>query len=132
MSVGAVDRDCKGRADVPHPGFGQPANAVNENCDRDALDRVQVDRRTLRDWIGTGFEDDLAGKPANSCRARRNKRASKTRDRCIPRQHDDGAPTDLSYFAPPDFPAGRGCDHEAATARRNDARSPHSSGSSEG
>jgi len=131
-SVGAVDRDLEGRTDVPHTGFGQPAQPAHEDCDRDALDRVQVDRRTPRDGIVNGFEDNLAGEPSDRCCAGSDERASEPWDRAVTGQHDDGASTDLHQLAPPHLPPGRKCDHEAAAARRNDARSPHSSGSSAG
>src|SRR5687768_9457220 len=41
-SVRAVDRDGEGCADLPHARVGQPSEPLNEDCNRDALDRVHV------------------------------------------------------------------------------------------
>jgi len=67
-----VDRYLEGRADLTHPGVGQPAEPVDQNRDRDAFDRVQVDRRPPGDGVLTRFEENLAGEPSNRCRARRD------------------------------------------------------------
>ena len=45
---------------------------------------------------------------------------------------DDRAAPDLGHLAPPHFAVYRRCAHESPAARRQDARSPHSSGSSIG
>jgi hypothetical protein len=55
-----------------------------------------------------------------------------SRDHRVAGQDDDWSTTDLGHLAPPHLPARRECIHDDATARRNDARSPHSSGSSRG
>jgi hypothetical protein len=43
-SASAVDGDFEGTADLPHPVIGQPAESRDEYGNRDALDRVEVDR----------------------------------------------------------------------------------------
>jgi hypothetical protein len=68
-SGSAVDRDFESTTDLPHPGIGQPAESRNEYAGRDALDRVEVHRRAMRNWIVTRFQDDLAGKPSDRRRA---------------------------------------------------------------
>lgn len=127
-----VDSDFKGFADLAHTGVCQPAQTFDEYRDRDTLKRVQVDCRPPRDRIVAEFEDDLAGKASNRRRARCDECPTQPWDRRVAREHDDRAPTDLNQFAPPHLPTDRKRAHEAAAACRNDARSPHSSGSSAG
>ncbi len=103
----AVDRNLKGSADLPHPSVGQPAKPADEYCDRDAFDRVQVDRRTPGDRVVTGFENDLAGEPSNRRRARRDECPSKPRDHRVAGQDNDRAPADLGHLAPPHLPTSR-------------------------
>jgi hypothetical protein len=86
----------------------------------------------VEDRVGTGVKDNLTGEPPDGCGARRDECAPKSRDRRVTRQHNDWAPADPSHFAPPHLPACRTGVHEAPAARRHDARSPHSSGSSAG
>ena len=132
MSAVAVDRDFEGATDLPQAGIGQTAESFDEDADRDALDRVEVDGRAPRDRIVAGFEDDLAGERPDGRRAWRDEYAPKSRDRRVTRQDDDRAPADLGELAPPQLaPSGQDA-HEAAAAWRNEVRSPHSSGSSSG
>ena len=131
-SVGAVDCDCQSGADLPHPVIGQPAEAFDEDCDRDRLDRVEVDGRAKRHGVLAGFEEDLAREASDGGRARRDQCPTVTRDHDITRQDDDRPAADLGRLAPPHLPACGQVGHEAATARRKDARSPHWSGSSSG
>jgi hypothetical protein len=53
-------------------------------------------------------------------------------DRRIPRNHHDGAASDVGQLTPPDFGAPGIVAHEAAADSRKEARSPHSSGSLNG
>jgi hypothetical protein len=131
-SSGAVHRHLEGRTNGAHPGVGKSAKPADQDRDRHTFDRVQVHGRTARDRVGIGLKNNLAGETPDCRRARCNQCAPKPRDRCVTRQHDDRAPTDLGHFTPPDLPACRKSTHEAPAARRHDARSPHSSGSSAG
>jgi EmrB/QacA subfamily drug resistance transporter len=45
-SARAIDCDREGRTDLSHPGGGQSAKPVDEHRDRDAFDRVEIDRRS--------------------------------------------------------------------------------------
>lgn len=128
----AVDRDFKGCADGAHLGVGKPAKPADQYCDRDTFDGVEVHRRTAGDRVGTGFKHNLAGKSPDSRGARCDECTSKPRDRRVTRQHNDWAPADLGHLTPPHLPACRKRTHEAPAARRHEARSPHSSGSSTG
>ena len=131
-SASAVDGDLESTADLAHAGIGQPSESRDEHGDPDALDGVEVDCCSARDRVVAGLEDDFAGKRSNRCRARCDKCSSKSRDRRVARQDDDGAPADLGKLAPPQLSPRRQRAHEAAAACRNEARSPHSSGSSSG
>jgi hypothetical protein len=132
VSVPAIDGDRQGAADLPHPDVGEPSESLYEDGDRDALDRVEVDRAALRDRIVRGFQDDLAGERPDGRRARRDECATKARDCDVSGQHDDGAAASHRELAPPQLAASRRRAQEAAAASRNDARSPHVSGSSSG
>jgi hypothetical protein len=127
-----VDRNCEGSTDLTHAGVGEPAEAPHEHCDRDAFNRVQVDGRAPGDRIIARFQDNLAGERSYRRRARCHEYSSKPRDRRVTGQDDHGAPADLGQLTPPQLPPSRQRAHDTAAARRNDARSPHSSGSSSG
>jgi hypothetical protein len=132
ISAGTVDSHCKGGTDLAHSGVTQTPQPADEDRDRDAFDRVEVHRRTTRHGVVTGFEHDFADEPSNRRRTWSHERAEMARDHCVARQDDDRSTTDLGHLAPPDLPTrGKGA-HEAAAARRNDAKSPHSSCSSSG
>jgi len=131
-SASAVDSDLKGRADFAHPGVGKPAKSADQDYDRDAFDRVQVNRRTARDRVEIRLEDNLAGESPDGRRAWRDEGTSKSRDRGITRQDNNRAAADLGQLAPPHLTASRQRTHDAPAARRHDAKSPHSSGSSTG
>jgi hypothetical protein len=127
-----VDRDREGAADLSQAPVGQTAESFDQDAGCDTLDRVEVDGRTARDRIVAGFEDDLAGQRPDGCRARRDEHSPEPRDGRVARQDNDGTPANISQLAPPHLtPSGEGV-HDAPAARRNDARSPHSSGSSSG
>ncbi len=96
----------------------------------DTFDRVQVDRRTPRDRINAGVENHFARESTNRRRTRRDDRAPKPRDGCVSGQDDDGAAADVGELAPPHLAARWKRAHESPAARRQEARSPHSSGSS--
>ncbi|BBY59917.1 hypothetical protein MSAR_30530 [Mycolicibacterium sarraceniae] len=132
VSSRAVDRNLQSRTDGAHPGVGEAAKPIDQHRDRDTFDRVQIHRGTTRDRVGTGFKNNLAGQPPNGCGAGRDDRASKPGDRRIARENNDWTPTDLSHLTPPQLSVCRKSAHESAAARRHDARSPHSSGSSTG
>ena len=132
VSYGAVDRHLEGGANGAHAVVGKSAEPADQDRKRDAFDRVQVHRRTARDRVGIGFEDDFADEPTDRRRARCDQCAPMPRDHGVARQHNDRTPTDLGHLAPPDLPARRQRGHEAPAASRHDARSPHSSGSSSG
>lgn len=131
-SVGTVDSHRKGGADLAHPGVAQTPQPADEDCKRDAFDRVEVHCRTTRHGVVTGFEHDFADEPPKRCRAGRYECAAVSRDHCVARQHDDWSTTDFGHLALPDLPSQGDGAHDDAAARRNDARSPHSSGSSSG
>ena len=127
-----VDRDREGAANVAQTSIGQAAQPLDKNAGRNALDRVEVDSRTPGDRVVARLENDLARERPDGCRARRDEHSPESRNRRVAREDHDGAPADLRELAPPDLtPSGEGV-HDAAAASRNDARSPHSSGSSSG
>jgi hypothetical protein len=47
----AVDGDRQRRTDLTHASVGEPADSLDEHGERNALDRIQVDRITLWDRI---------------------------------------------------------------------------------
>src|SRR5205823_126671 len=79
-----------------------------------------------------GLEQHFARDAADGGRAGPYQRATKPRDRSVPRQHDDRPASDLGKLTPPDLTSGRQRRQEAPAASRNDARSPHSSAASSG
>lgn len=58
--------------------------------------------------------------------------AAMPRDDGVAGQDHHRSAADLGHLTPPDLPTSGDDGHEAATARRNEARSPHSSDSSSG
>lgn len=131
-SVRTVHCDCEGCANVLHADVRQSAKAVDEHRNRHALDRVQIDCRAPGHRIVTRLEYDLAGKASDNRRAGGDQDTAEPRYRGVAGQNDDRAPTDLGELAPPHFSSRWQRAHDAVAARRNDARSPHSSGSSSG
>jgi hypothetical protein len=127
-----VDRYFKCGADFAHPRVAQSPETIDKDRERDALDGVKIDPCSSWNRVVTRFEHDLTGQ-ASDCRgAGSYKCASEPRDRDVTRQDHDRAPTDVRGLAPPNFTTHRYRTHDAAAASRNDARSPHSSGSSNG
>lgn len=127
-----VDRYLKSRADLANPDIGQPPHPLDENRHRYALDRVQIDRTRIRDRIRTRLQDHLTGQPANVRRARGDERAPQPWDGGIAREDDDRPPANIGDLGPPELTPTRQRVHDAPAARRHEARSPHSSGSSGG
>jgi len=78
-----VDRDSESATDVAQAGVGETAESFDEDTDRDALDRVQVDGRTPGDRIIVRLEDDLARECPDCRRARRDEHTPKPWDRRI-------------------------------------------------
>ncbi len=131
-SARAVDRDRQSVTHLAHSSIAQPADSVDQDGQRDTLDRIEIDRRTSWHRVVPGLKHHLADEPANRRRARRDQCASVPRDHRIARENDDRTATDLGHLTPPHLAARGHCDHDAAAARRNEARSPQSSGSSSG
>jgi hypothetical protein len=124
--------DLKGCADLSHPVVAEPAEAFDQNCDRNALDGIEVDGRGQGDRVITRLEYDLARDPADGGSARSDQRAAESRNRGVARKNDDRPTPSLAELAPPHLaPCGQS-GHDAPAAARNDARSPHSSTSSSG
>src|ERR1700730_2712004 len=88
-----------GSANLTHRYIGKRPKAAGQDCHRDALEAVQV----------------------------HDQGASKPRDRCVARQHNDWAPADLGQLAPPNLSTSRQSTHEPPAARRPVALAPHSS-----
>jgi len=131
-SARAVDRDREGAAHLAHSCVAQPAEPVEQHTDRHTLDGVEVDCRTTRYRVIAGLEHHFADESSNRRRAWSNQSPAMPRYHCVTGKYDDRTPADLGHLAPPDLATGRQSAHDAAAARLNDARSPHSSGSSIG
>jgi hypothetical protein len=131
-SVRAVDRDGEGSADLSHASVGQPSEALDEDRNGDTLDRVQVDRAASGYRILARLETDFADEAADRGRAWRDKCTPVSRDHRIAGEDDDRAAADPSHLTPPDLGARWQRVHDRPAASRNDAKSPHSSGSSRG
>ena len=123
----AVDGNFESGAHLSHSLAAQSAEPVDEYSDRDALDRVKIDRREVGNRIGAWFEEDLAGEVSDRRRARGNERAPQSGYGCISREDQDGPAANVRKLAPPKLPSTRHAGHVAA-AERKDARSPHTSG----
>ena len=72
----AVDSDRQCRANLTHPFIAEATKPVCERGDRDAFNGVEVHRRTERDRVVAGFEDDFARQPADVGRTGCNQGAS--------------------------------------------------------
>ncbi len=129
---GAVCGNFERTADLPHARSTQRADSIDEQCDRNGFNGVEVHHASAIDRVIARFQDNFARQASDGCRAGRNQRAPHPWNRGIARQHDDRSSTDLGRFAPPQLASLRQVRHFAAAASRNDARSPHSSGSSIG
>ncbi len=132
ISAATVHGYLKGCEDVTHSIISEPAEAADQNCDRDAFEGIKVDRGTVRDRGGIGFKNDFAGQSPDRGRAWRDKCAPKPRDSRVARHDIDWPASDFGKLAPPDLTAGRKRTHEEPAARRHDDRSPQASGSSGG
>lgn len=120
------------RADLVHPLVAETTETLSERTDRDAFDRIEIHCETLWDRVAIRLEDDFAREATDVGCARSNQGAPEPGDRNVARQDNDRTAGDLGQFAPPDFSPARQLLHDDAAARRNDARSPHSSDSSSG
>ena len=130
--VGAVDSNREGGADLAHAGVAQAAQAADEHGDRHAFDRVEVDCRTAGYRIVASLQHYFADEATNRRRTRRYECTAVPRDHRVARQDHDRSASDPLHLAPPHFTACGKPAHDDAAARRKDARSPHSSGSSSG
>ena len=124
----AVDRHLKGGAYLPHPLAAQSAESLDQHCDRDALDRVEIDSRKPGDRVRARFEEDLARKVPDIGCAGGDQGAAQSGDGSVPGQDKYRTSANVREFAPPEFPSTSCVGHVAAAAERNDSRSPHSSG----
>lgn len=79
----AVNRDFERRADGAHPFAAENAESLDQDGDRDALHRIEVDGAPFGDGIVARLKDDLAGQTADRGRARRNQRAPQPGDRRV-------------------------------------------------
>lgn len=131
-SLRTVNGDREGGADFSHSRFGQSSQPFNESCDRDAFDRVEIDCRAKGHGVISGLEENFAREVSDGGRAGGDEGPTEAWDDGVTRQDNDRSTVDLRHLAPPDLPARWELCHEAPTARRNEARSPHSSGSSSG
>jgi hypothetical protein len=57
----AVDCDRKSGTDLVHPRVTEPAEPLDQDTGRHALDGVEVDGGSAWDRIFTGLQHDLAG-----------------------------------------------------------------------
>lgn len=131
-SVRAVDRDGESSADLSHTTVGQSSEPLDEDGDGDTRNRVQIDRAASGDWVLARLEADFADESADRGGTRCDECTPVTRDHCVAGKDNHRAAPDLGHLAPPDLAARRRRAHDRAAASRNDARSPHSSGSSSG
>ena len=106
MSV-AIDGDGKSRADLPHPLSTEPAKALHEHRDGNALDGIEIHGRTQRNGIIFRFEHHFAGQPADCRGTRRHQRTAQPRYCDISREHHHRAPTESGKLAPPDLAPSR-------------------------
>lgn len=56
----AVDGDLECCAYLAHPGVSQPAEALDQYGHRNTFDRVEIDRRTARNRVLIGLENNFA------------------------------------------------------------------------
>ena len=103
---------------------------------RIAIETLSTESRLTTERSGTGSSPGSRrtslGQVPDGGRAGGDQCATVAWDDGVARQDDDGSTADLGHLAPPHLPARGQVGHEAATARRNEARSPHWSGSSSG
>jgi hypothetical protein len=121
-------------ADFTHAIVAEPSETLDQDSERHALDRVQVDRGSARNWIATLLQYDLARQAADRGRTGCDQRAFQPWNGCVTREHHDWPSADIRQLAPPHLSARRQRAHaqDAEAASRNDARSPHASASSGG
>lgn len=127
-----VHGDRQRSTDIPHSLVAQAAESINEHSDGHTLDRVEVDGAPPRDWITARLEQYLTRQASDGRGARGDKGSPEAWNGSVAAQHQYRPTADLRQLAPPQFAPVRLILHNAAAAERNDARSPHSSGSSSG
>src|SRR6185312_13188573 len=129
-----IDGDVERGAHFAHPVIAETSQSLHEGAYRHALDRIQIDRRALGYRVFVRLQDDLAGQTADGRRARRYQSAPQPWDGGIAGENDNRTATDLWKLTPPNLsPRGeRARLHDAEAASRNDAKSPHASGSDKG
>ncbi len=127
----AVDSYGERLANLVHPKVAEATYPVDQNSYRNAFDRVEVHGSSTSHRIITGFQDDFAGEPAKRRCAWSNQHAPQSGNCRVSGEYDHGPTAYICRFTPPQLAAQRK-PHVAAAATRNEARSPHSSGSSSG
>ena len=90
-SVRAVDCDGEGQADLPHARVGQPSEPLDEDRERDALDRVHVDHAAAGYRVLAGLEADFADEAADRGRAWCDECAPVSGDHGVAGEDDDRA-----------------------------------------
>jgi hypothetical protein len=105
-SVCEVDRDRKGWGDLPHARVGQPSEPLNEDRERDALDRVHIGHAAAGDRVLAALEPDFADEAADRGGARY--------DECVP--------------VPGNLRRGRGRRPGGARSRPSRTTRPHCAG----
>src|SRR3954469_17110913 len=86
ISVFAIDRNLKCRADLPH---ALVADALDEHADRHALYRIEIGGAAARNRVVTGFENDFTGEAADDGGARPDERSAEPANHGVARQDDD-------------------------------------------
>lgn len=128
-SACTVDGDGERGAGLAQTQIGNASQPLDEDGGGHRLDRVEIDGASARDRLEPRFEDNFTGQTSDSGGARGDKCTTKAGYRRVTRQDENRSATDLGHLAPPELtPLGERT-QEAAAAARNEARSPHSSGS---
>ena len=128
----AVDGHLQGCAELAHASVGEAPESVDENTHRNALHGVEIDGRRPGHGIFAGLQEYLAWQSPDRRGAGCHDGTSQSGDGSVAREDHDRPATDARQFAPPNLSTGGNGIHEAEAASRNEARSPHSSGSSSG
>ena len=128
----AADGDVESCTDLAHPLIAQAAQSLGECPDRDALDRIEVHGGGSGNWILGWIEGDLAGQSPDGGGAGGDYSPLQPWNGDVSRHDDYRSAGNLLQFTPPDLTASGQILHDEPAASRNEARSPHSSGSSIG
>jgi hypothetical protein len=103
----AVHSDLECRAHLTHPLVAETPKSFDEDAERNTFDRVEVDGGPSGDGVLAEFEDDLASKATDRCRARGNQGTPQSWDGSVPRHHDDRPSTHARELAPPHLASSR-------------------------